>query len=301
MRTNIESMWTQSLKRGEQPSYVDLRDHLMVIHRKHAGFTESCAFRCQDRLGHNSYEFLAEVVDPARHRRVLDLACGSGILLEICHRRCGPRVVLNGVDMSIEELDLARKRNPDPTIKLHQGIAQNLDHFDDGTFDVVLCHWALTLMDQVPEVLREVSRVLKPDGTFAAIVDGDPATAPGYAETHNMIYDVVKREYPNYGKVDLGDPRVRNSKDLKELAFEAFKGAQIDIESVIFEMDSSPDILAREVAGFFYASFILSTSAHHKMLADLEDHFAGPQKIDYSRFALPANRLIVRRRQLENS
>jgi len=301
VRTNIESMWTQSLMRGEQPSYADLRDHLMVIHRNHAGFTESCAFRCQDRLGRNSYEFLADVVDPARHERVLDLACGSGILLEICHRRCGPRVVLDGVDMSIDELDLARKRNPDPAIKLHQGIAQNLDHFDDATFDVVLCHWALTLMDQVSQVLREVSRVLKPGGTFAAIVDGDPLTATGYVEIHNVIYDMVKSEYPNYGKIDLGDLRVRNSKDLRQLAFESFKGAHIDIESAIFEMYASPDILAREAAGFFYASFILSTSAHHKMLADLEDHFAGQQKIDCSRFALPANRLIVRQRQLKNS
>ena len=141
MRTNIESSWTQSLLRGEQPSAADLRDHLMTVHRHYPGFTESCAVRCQDKQGRNSYEFLADIVDPSQHRRVLDLACGSGVLLEICNRRFGESVALHGLDMSIEELELARKRNSNPLIELHQGVAQNLGSFDDGIFDVVLCHW----------------------------------------------------------------------------------------------------------------------------------------------------------------
>lgn len=294
VRTNLESKWTQSLRRNEQPSNADLRDHLMVVHRDHAGFTESCALRCEDILGRNSYEFLADIVDPSRHQGILDLACGSGILLEICRRRCGPSAALAGLDMSFAELDLARKRNSDPAIKLYQGIAQNLDSFDNGTFDVVLCHQALTLMDQVPQVLREVSRVLKPDGTFAAIVDGDPVTAPGYEEVHNAIYDLVQLEHPNYGKVDLGDPRVRASKDLRQLVLETFKGAQVEIEAAVFDLHAAPNILAREAAGFFYASYVLSVSTHHQMLQDLEDLFAKQQKFDCSRFALPVNRLIVK-------
>ena len=105
MRTNIESSWTQSLLRGEQPSAADLRDHLMTVHRHYPGFTESCGLRCQDKQGRNSYEFLADIVDPSQHRRVLDLACGSGVLLEICNRRFGESVALHGLDMSIEELE----------------------------------------------------------------------------------------------------------------------------------------------------------------------------------------------------
>lgn len=108
MPTNLVSQWTQSLSRHERPSDADLRDHLMTVHRAHAGFTESCAIQCRDRSGLSSYEFLAEVVDPSLHRCVLDLACGSGVLLEICHRRCGSGTALIGLDMSFAELDLAR-------------------------------------------------------------------------------------------------------------------------------------------------------------------------------------------------
>lgn len=98
----------------------------MAVHRYYPGFTESLALRCKDKLGRNSYEFLSDIVDPSQHRRVLDLACGSGVLLEICSRRFGHSVVLNGLDMSIEELELARKRNSNPLIELPRVLRRTL-------------------------------------------------------------------------------------------------------------------------------------------------------------------------------
>ena len=294
MRTNVRSCWTQSLQRGEQPSHANLREHLLAVHRDHAGFTESCAGRCQDALGRNTYELLANVVDPTKHSNILDLACGSGVLLEICRYRCGPDATLTGVDMSAEELALARQRDPLSTIQLHQGVAQDLHFIGDGTIDVVLCHWALTLMDQVPLVLREIRRVLKPDGFFAAIIDGDPATAPGYSEVHDLIYTIVQDEYPHYGAIDLGDPRVRTAQAMKQLALGSFEGARVDIEPLVLNLHASPDVLAREAAGFFYASFVLPPLAHRRMLRELEAFFTRQQTDDGSRFALPVNQLVVR-------
>lgn len=299
VRPNIVSCWTRSLQRGEQPTHENLREHIMAVHRDHAGFTESCASRCRDELDRNSYELLANSVDPARHKSVLDLACGSGVLLEICSQRFGPDIALTGVDMSAEELALARQRIPDPTIELHKGVAQNLHFIGDGTIDVILCHWALTLMDQVPLVLAEVKRVLKPDGIFSAIVDGDATTAPGYAEIHDLIYRIVQREYPDYGAIDLGDPRVRTAQALKELAVASFEGARVDIEPVVLNLSAAPDVLAREAAGFFYASFVLSPPFHRQMLQELEAFFTALQMDSGSRFALPMNRLVIRQQPAE--
>ena len=148
-------------------------------------------------------------------------------------------------------------------------------------------------MDQVPLVLREVKRVLKPDGVFAAIVDGDPATTPGYSEIHDLIYNLVRREQPNFGEIDLGDPRVRTGQALKQLAIETFEGAQLNIEPMVFDLHAPPDVLAREAAGFFYASFMLSPPAHRQMLEELEALFAGQRQAGRSRFALPVNRLVI--------
>ena len=95
-----ESDWMQCLMRGEQPSDESLREHLLLVHRNHPGFAESCALKCRDSLGRNSYELLAGVMDQKRHSHILDLACGSGVLLEVCRQRCEPSSELIGVDIN---------------------------------------------------------------------------------------------------------------------------------------------------------------------------------------------------------
>ncbi len=121
---NVDTRWTQRLRCSERPSELELREHLLAVHRRHAGFTESCARRCRDANGRNSYEWLAEAIDPNHHRRVLDLACGSGALTAHCYQRYGGQIALIGVDMSSSELALARQKVPDEAVELHCGMAQ---------------------------------------------------------------------------------------------------------------------------------------------------------------------------------
>ena len=70
---------------------------------------------------------------------------------------------------------------------------------EDSSKDVIFCHWALTLMDPVVPVLKTVKRILKNQGIFSAIVDGDSRSATGYLEIYNLIYKYVKKIVPNYG------------------------------------------------------------------------------------------------------
>ena len=101
----------------------------------------------------------------------LDLACGSGPLLKILYDR-NKNLKLKGVDISPEELELAKARLPKGVVDLFELKAQNLTAIDDNSIDVVLCHWALTLMNPITPVLNEVHRVLSSGGRFAALVDG---------------------------------------------------------------------------------------------------------------------------------
>jgi len=292
---SVITCWTRSLERGEKPTHAHLRDHLLAVHKHRAGFTESCAWSCRDERGRNSYELLTEMLDPRQHKRIMDLACGSGVLLELCLQRFGTEVSLVGVDMSADELKLARQRLPGTGINLYEGVAQDLHFIADGTIDLILCHWALTLMDPVISVLHEARRVLARNGTFAAIIDGDPVTAPGYADVHSLIYEWVQRRYPEYGTFELGDARVRTKKALLELAREAFTGAHIEIEPAILRLYAPPAILAREVAGFFYASFVLSASDRSRMLEELAATFQAGGLKDQGCFEMPVNRLVIRR------
>lgn len=293
----LDTAWTRSLARGEAPDGASLRAHLLAVHRTNAGFTEACASRCRDEQGRSSYAWLAEGIDPLRHRDVLDLACGSGPLLALAHARHGERIRLTGVDMSDDELALARARVPGTALTLHRGLAQEMTFMPDASQDLVLCHWALTLMDPVAPVLQEVRRVLRPGGRFDAIVDGEMDSAPGYRAVHDLIYGRVQRAYPAYGRFDLGDARVRDTEALAALARDIFDGAEVQIEPSVLYLRDTPEALAREAAGFFYAAFVLSADAYAAMLSDLAGLLqaqAGPRAgATTATFAMPINRLVV--------
>jgi len=290
----LDTAWTRALARGEAPDGDSLLDHLQAVHGANAGFTEACASRCQDSAGRSSYAWLAEVVDPECHRDVLDLACGSGVLLSLLHRLHGDRLRLTGVDMNAEELDLARRRLGDAHGTLHRGMAQSMAFLADGSQDAVLCHWALTLMDPIAPVLEEVYRVLRAGGTFSAIVDGEMDSAPGYREVHDLIYGWVQRDFPAYGRFDLGDARVRNTQDLGELARGIFRAAEVRIEPCVLYLQDEPLALAREAAGFFYAAFVLAPGDYASMVAELADRLEASSP-GAPTFAMPINRLVVTR------
>lgn len=265
-----------------------LRAHLKAVHDDAAGFTESCAWACRDRRGRNSYGWLLEAAAPPPGGRVLDLACGSGVLLELCRAQYGADVSLSGVDMSAAELALAAKRLSKMDVALHEGLAQSIGFAGDAEFDAVLCHWALTLMEPLAPVLDEVARVLKPGGVFAAIVDGPAEAAAGYGEICALIDAHVKKAEPGY--TALGDPRARDGAALSALAARAFPGADITVETEVFALEDPPERLAREIAGFFYSSFVLSPDQHAAMLADLAGFFGA---LPAPRYEMPVNRLRV--------
>ena len=105
----VTTSWTDALKADEVPCPISVQKHLLEVHHCYPGFTESCAAQCKDLAGQTSYEWLCNVIDPMRHRNILDLACGSGVLLELCRARF-PQHTLIGIDMSPAELALARRR-----------------------------------------------------------------------------------------------------------------------------------------------------------------------------------------------
>ncbi len=291
----LKTLWTDALANAEAPCGVSLREHLLEVHRLHPGFTEGCATKCRDAQRRTSYEWLCDVVDPARHRRILDLACGSGFLLELCRDRFPAAETLAGVDMSQAELALAEKRLAGKGVMLRECFAQDLSFADAGSFDAVLCHWALTLMDPVEPVLREVDRVLAPGGVFAAVVDGDPADAPGYAEINDLVFKYVREELPTYGDQSLGDPRTRNPDALATLAGDFFASAEVNVETSVFTLEGPVAAIAEEAVGFFYAAFVLPPPGRASLLAEVKAFFEATAFDGAAVFSLPVSRLRVER------
>ncbi len=295
-QNGVNSIWTDILGNNQQPDDKALLAHLRNIHQNNAGFTERCASTCRDKAGRNSYEWLAEIVPDIKGTRVLDLACGSGPLLKILYDR-NKNLRLKGVDMCPEELALAKARLPDSAVDLFELKAQNLTTIDDNSIDVVLCHWALTLMDPITPVLNEVRRILSSGGRFAALINGPMDVAPGYRDVHNLIYEYVQTKLPKYGEIDLGDPRIRSTDSLEHLLSEAFPDAKINIDTSVVSLEGPVAKVAETTAGFFYASFILPPEIRKIMLSKLSDLLViSKQTKDIEgqgHFSMPINRLVV--------
>ena len=197
--------------------------------------------------------------------------------------------------MNDSELKLARTRLLNQDINFYNAKAQELNFLKDSSKDVIFCHWALTLMDPVVPVLKTIKRILKNQGIFSAIVDGDSSSAPGYSEVYNIIYKYVQKIFPNYGLLELGDPRVRTLKTLNELIKEIFINCEIKITSHLLTFKERPDVLAKEVSGFFYASLVLSPKHYDILVSELKKHFNKISVNGLSDFNLPVNRVIVKK------
>ena len=197
--------------------------------------------------------------------------------------------------MSNSELELARKKVNSTNYKLHLGMAQDLSFLEDSSFDAILCHWALTLMDPIVPVFENIFKLLKSEGFFAAIIDGNKEAVPEYKDIYNIIYKYAQKELPNYGRIELGDIRVRNVNDLKKLVLKIFFNSQVDITPHILYLSDEPKLLAREVARFFYASFVLSDQVHAKMLNELEKYFSSRLYKGLGSFMMPINLLYIKK------
>lgn len=168
-------------------------------------------------------------VDLDRGNALLDVGCNSGQLLaHVAQRRPGLR--LAGVELNRAAVEHAHRTLPEAEV--HACGAEALP-FGDGEFDWVTC---IEVLEHVPsalraQVIREVHRVLKPDGCL--ILQVPHAGAFEWLDPNNLRY-----RFPRlYAKLIRSGGRDR---DLAESA-----------EGVVWHHHFSIDEIQRLTAGAF--------------------------------------------------
>lgn len=117
-------------------------------------------------------------------QRILDVACGTGVLTAAAAERNGaPRSVV-GLDINDGMLDVARRSAPDIEWRLAPAEALPLE---DERFDAVLCQFGLMFFDDRVAALKEAARVLRTGGRFAVAVWDTLNTTPGYAAMVELL------------------------------------------------------------------------------------------------------------------
>ncbi|MEQ7006266.1 methyltransferase domain-containing protein [Actinopolymorpha sp. B17G11] len=117
-------------------------------------------------------ERLLDAAEVAPGERVLDAACGTGAVARGAAARVGSLGGVTGVDLNSGMVEVARSATAgvtQPAIDWHTGDMTALP-FPDETFDVVCCQQGFQFVGDQPGALREMRRVLVPDGRVAVAV-----------------------------------------------------------------------------------------------------------------------------------
>ncbi|WP_159589728.1 class I SAM-dependent methyltransferase [Chelativorans xinjiangense] len=104
--------------------------------------------------------------------RVLDVACGTGVVTRLAAGCVGAGGAVAGLDVSPGMLAVARSQTP-PHISIdwHEASAESMP-LPDEAFDVALCQMGLQFVPDRVAALREMRRVLDADGRVFVTVPG---------------------------------------------------------------------------------------------------------------------------------
>ena len=149
--------------------------------------------------------------------RVLDVACGTGLVTVAAARAVGPRGCVLGVDLSGTMIQVARERAA--AAALDQISFARMDaealSFPDASLDVALCALGLMYPPCPQAALREMRRVLRPGGRMVSAVWGERRGC-GWAAIFDIVAAEVKSEVcPLFFRLGQADTLARHCVDAR--------------------------------------------------------------------------------------
>lgn len=168
-------------------------------------------------------EWVGKVVDEAdikERQKVLDVACGTGVLTREVAKRVGSDVLVTGLDINEGMLAVAENKSPEITWKF--GAAESIP-FGDETFDRVVSQFGLMFFVDKPQAIKEMLRVLKSGGRLTVAVWDSLEKAVGYKKVVEMLQRLFGDEVADA----LRSPYSLGNTDLIKSLF-----AQADCENI---------------------------------------------------------------------
>ena len=106
------------------------------------------------------------------HVKILDLCCGTGDIINLIRKKY-PNSEITGIDFSENMLDIAKSKFKDINF-IKQDISKDKLPFSDNSFDLCTISFGLRNVENMTSVLKEIYRVLEPNGTFFNLDLGKP-------------------------------------------------------------------------------------------------------------------------------
>ena|SRR3989344_3689705 len=100
-----------------------------------------------------------ELLGNVKGKKILDFGCGTGIYAKLLTKK---GAIVKGFDISEEMLKIAKKENPKLDLKIGSGYKIPFNE----KFDIILASLVVHYLKDWNKMLREIKRVLKPNGLF---------------------------------------------------------------------------------------------------------------------------------------
>ena len=186
---------------------------------------------------------LMRIADPRPGQRVLDVACGTGIVARQVAHLVGRQGTVVGLDLDPDMIDTGRiaAAREGVEVEWRTGRAERLP-FPDGGFDTVVCQFGLMFFADRHAALGEMHRVLRPGGHVVVSVWQGLDRHP----FHGALDEASRRHLgrSSVGAVfSLGDAAV-----VRGLLAEAgFHGIEIESRSITARHADPEEFLAWEI------------------------------------------------------
>lgn len=202
--------------------------------------------------------------------KILDVGCGTGALTRELAVRVGEDGSVTGLDANPGMLAVAQRHGSG--IDWQLGDAASLP-FSDGVFDIVASQFALMLFEDREKSLREMWRVLSPEGRLTVAVFDQVARNQAYGAIADIYENRVGSEIANALRFPFSLGDVSELDALFEnagIAPHALKTVQTTTRFA-----SATDLAHADIKGWFpFAGFEVSQADVDAIIEDLGREFA---------------------------
>lgn len=153
--------------------------------------------------------------------KVLDLACGTGVVSREILQYLKLDGLLIGIDLSRIALSIAKKSTQNTSAEFIEMDAENVAF--NILFDKVLCQYGLMFFPDVGKVLKTLRKILKKGGKVVFAVHGLPNEVPYFSSMMSPIQKYIPNIRPE------GAPTVHRFGDREVLINEIAKAGFYDI------------------------------------------------------------------------
>jgi ubiquinone/menaquinone biosynthesis C-methylase UbiE len=175
---------------------------------------------------------LVKIANIKQDDKVLDVACGTGVVSKEISKFLGLNGLLVGIDISRTALNIAKKSISFPNSNFIEMDAENIGI--RYKFDKVTCQYGIMFFPDSQKVLKSIRNIMDQKGKLIVAVHGLSNDVPYFSTIMNPILEHIPNIRP------IGTPTVHRFGNPVDLESELIKSGFSDISVVLHDFAYKP-------------------------------------------------------------